>query len=171
MKVFCVFFFTFFTLYSRHQLYQKSKQVVIHCCGGSGWGDYSASLFVAMKFREIGFRVYLVMDLLFQNYSSMNKRIDDFFQIFEPAFSSLYKLTRADVFFYTTKSLNDDYESCWKRRLFSFNQLIEFLPIPFERPDWFVLNVLVSKTNNEINIPIVLMLRSLNFMRILFIEP
>lgn len=134
MKGLLCLFFTFLYFVLPSPVVPKSKQVVIHCCGGSGWGDYSASLFVAMKFREIGFRVYLVMDLLFQNHSSINKKIDDFFQIFEPAFSSLYKLTRADVFFYTTRSLNDDYESCWKRRLFSFNQLIEFLPLPSERP-------------------------------------
>lgn len=108
----------------------RTKQVIVHSYNyGDGWGDPSSALYIAMRFKKLGFRVYVVIERNLE----MKNEISDYFNIFGPSLESFYGLTRGDIYFYTEK-LACDFESAWKERLFSPEQLFRFFPNPSENP-------------------------------------
>ena len=112
-----------------------TKQVIVHCRSEEGFGDYAGALFMAMKFKEKGFRVYLLMKLSSSKKDHSNdKEIDAFFKIFEPSFESLYNIKRSDLYFYLFERMDEHFESAWKHRLFSEDELYQFLPLSSTNP-------------------------------------
>ena len=104
---------------------------VIVCCQsyGDGMEDYASGLFMAMKFKQLGYQVYLVAVFpTIKQSKSIEEEIQSFFEVFEPSFSILYGLSRSDIYFCSLKPLEAPFKERNPNHLFTFEELKQFLP-------------------------------------------
>lgn len=119
------------------QLAKQEGNPVIVCCRnyGDGMGDYSSGLYMAMKFKQLGCKVYLVAEVpTFLKTTSIRDEIRTFFKVFEPSFDTLYGLSRSEIYFCYFYQFNTPWRLGWSNRLFLFEELQERLPTPQENP-------------------------------------
>ena len=101
------------------------EYVIVTCHSyGDGFGDYASGLFTAMKFRDLGYKVCLLIELReILESKSAEEEVSAFFQVFKPSLSALYQLNESDIFFYANNAQYKSFISRWSNRLFTEEEL------------------------------------------------